>query len=408
MRYLYFLQQFFERLPAPAFIKDNKGRYMWINKELENVLQLSEEKLVGKFESEILNDEGIEEIDKKVMRTRRNVTHERVINGRHYSIHRMPIRLGTGAYGVAGIMFDTTEKVLEQTLYKLQSFVEKIIIESLSTSEADPTKFVIEISRKFYGEYPQIAVTLMKDDEYLAGNDNPKIIEKARAVNEIKTFVLEKKTYQVIPIENYKFVIHVPDQYLSIAKALSAFLSSHVLAAIRFLQAQKVYKDMVNSFESLIKLIALWEKNTSLEEYLQAMLVELVKLIPETEKGSIWLLDGEIYKCVAVHNYDDEVKNTTFKASEDTYGPVIGENRVIELTEAYKLNLESPQKDLWEKAGVTTPNFIPLVGSVKIGEKRLVIISLDNFKGKNFSETSKKILQILVDMLSVFLKNKFS
>jgi len=35
MRYLYFLQQFFERLPAPAFIKDNKGRYLWINKEFE-------------------------------------------------------------------------------------------------------------------------------------------------------------------------------------------------------------------------------------------------------------------------------------------------------------------------------------------------------------------------------------
>lgn len=408
MRYLYFLQQFFERLPAPAFIKDNKGRYMWINKELKNILQLSEESLVGKFESEILNDKEIDDIDKKVMKTRRNVTHEKVINGRYYSIHRMPIRLGTGAYGVSGVMFDITEKMLEQTLYKLQSFVEKIIIESLSTSEADPTKFVIEISRKFYEEYPQIAVTLMKDNEYLVGNNNPKIIEKVRAIDEIKTFVLEKKTYQVIPVESYKFIIHVPDEYLSIAKALSTFLSSHVLAAIRFLQTQKVYKDMVNSFESLIKLIDLWEKNTSLEEYLQAMLAELVKLIPETEKGSIWLLDGDIYKCVAVHNYDDYVKNTTFKTEEDMYGPVIGENRVIELTEAYKLNLESSQKDLWEKAGVTTPNFIPLVGSVKIGEKRLIIISLDNFKGKSFSETSKKILQILVNMLSVFLKNKFS
>ncbi|MEN3043141.1 MAG: PAS domain-containing protein [Fervidobacterium sp.] len=408
MRYLYFLQQFFERLPAPAFIKDNKGRYIWINKELENLLQLTEEKLVGKFESEILGDEQIDEIDKKVMKTRRNLTHEKVINGRHFSIQRMPIRLGTGSYGVAGIMFDITEKILEQTLYKLQSFVEQIIIESLSASEGDVTKFVIELSKRFHAEYPDIAVMLLKDNHYIIGNDNPKIVEKAKSINEIKMFTLEKKTYQVIPVENYKFIVHIPEQYISIGKALSTFLSSHVLASIRFLQAQKIYKDMFNSFESLIKLIGLWEQNVTLESFLQTMLSELVKLVPEAQKASIWLLDGDTYKCVAVHNYSEEVKNTTIKSSEDNYGPLIGENRVMELKEAYKTNLKSPQKELWEKAGVTDPNFVPLVGSVKIGEKRLVIISLDNFEAKSFSEVSKKILQILVDMFSVFLKSKYS
>ncbi|MFN4224661.1 MAG: histidine kinase, partial [Fervidobacterium nodosum] len=115
-------------------------------------------------------------------------------------------------------------------------------------------------------------------------------------------------------------------------------------------------------------------------------------------------LDGDIYKCVAVYNYDDEIKNTVFRADEDNYGPAIGENKVVELDEAYKLNLESPQRDLWIKAGVTEPNFIPLVGSVKIGDKRLVIISLDNFEGKRFSEASKKLLQVFVEILSAFLR----
>ncbi|MFN6991355.1 MAG: hypothetical protein ACK4MM_01395 [Fervidobacterium sp.] len=247
---------------------------------------------------------------------------------------------------------------------------------------------------------------MLKYNEYLIGDDTPKILEKAKHINELKNFVHEGKNYQVIPIENYKFIVHVPQQYLSIAKALSSFLSYHVLAAMRFLQAQKSYKDMVMSFESMIKLIGLWEQNPTLEEYLHALLFELVKLIPEAQKGSVWLLEGDNYKCVAVYNYDEEVKNTTFKASEDNYGPVIGENRVVELIEAYKLNLESPHSELWKRKGVTDPNFIPLVGSVKIGEKRLVIISIDNFEGKRFSETSKKILQILVDLLSIFLKNR--
>ncbi|MGC8955921.1 MAG: PAS domain-containing protein [Fervidobacterium sp.] len=406
MRYLYFLQQFFERLPTPSFIKDNKGRYMWVNKELENILQLSEEKLIGKFESEILNDEEVDEIDKKVMRTRKNYTHEKIINGRHYSIHRMPIRLGTGSYGVAGVMFDITERILEQTLYKLQSFVENSIIESLELSEGDPTKFAVELGKKFYTEYPHIAVLLLKDNEYVIGRSDQKLIEKVKGVDEIKGFMLEKENYMVVPIANYKYVIHVPQQYASIAKALASFLSSHVLAALRFLEAQKVYKDMVSNFESLIRLIGLWEKTNSLEEYLQKMLDELVKIVPETQKASIWLLDGDIYKCVAVYNYDTEVKELVLKAAEDNYGPAIGENKVIELSEAYRLNAESLYRDVWEKSGVTSPNFLPLIGSVKIGEKRLVIISLDNFEGKTFSESSKKILQVLVELLSVFLKGK--
>ncbi|HOJ94099.1 MAG TPA: PAS domain-containing protein [Fervidobacterium nodosum] len=404
MRYLYFLQQFFERLPAPAFIKDNRFRFIWINKELENVLQLPEGKLIGKLESEILGDEEINNIDRKVMRTRRNQIHEKVINGRYFSIHRMPIRLGDGSYGVAGVMFDMTEKVLEQSLYKLQSFVEKIIIEALSNSEGDPTKFAVELGMKFHAEYPEIAYALLKDNDYVAGKQDEKVLEKARSLDELKSFTIDKKHYIVIPVENYKFIVHIPEEYINISKAISSFLCSQALAAIRFLQTQKIYKEMVTSFESLSKLISLWEKSKSLEEYLQLMLNELVKLVPEAQKASIWMLDGDIYKCVAVYNYDDEIKNTVFRADEDNYGPAIGENKVVELDEAYKLNLESPQRDLWIKAGVTEPNFIPLVGSVKIGDKRLVIISLDNFEGKRFSEASKKLLQVFVEILSAFLR----
>jgi len=65
MRYLYFLQQFFDRLPAPAFIKDNKGRYIWVNKELENAVGLTEERIIGKFEAVILNDRIYRGLDKK-------------------------------------------------------------------------------------------------------------------------------------------------------------------------------------------------------------------------------------------------------------------------------------------------------------------------------------------------------
>ncbi|HOH54054.1 MAG TPA: PAS domain-containing protein, partial [Fervidobacterium sp.] len=167
MRYLYFLQQFFDRLPAPAFIKDNKGRYIWVNKELENAIGLTEEKIIGKFEAVILNDESIEDVDRKVMRTRKNQVHEEVINGRYYTIHRMPIRLGTGSYGVAGIMYDMTEKLLEQTIYQMQSFVEKVIIESLSEQNVDPLELMKSIVKKFDEQYPKITVTLLKDNSYV-------------------------------------------------------------------------------------------------------------------------------------------------------------------------------------------------------------------------------------------------
>uniref|UniRef100_A0A7V4KB99 PAS domain S-box protein n=1 Tax=Fervidobacterium pennivorans TaxID=93466 RepID=A0A7V4KB99_FERPE len=406
MRYLYFLQQFFERLPAPAFIKDNKGRYLWINKELENVLGLPEEKIVGKRESEIFGIEEIEEIDRKVKRTRRNHSHEIVYNGRHYNIQRMPIRLGDGNYGVAGVMFDITQKVLEQSLYKLLSFVEEKIMEALGEADGDIVTFVTSFSRKFHAQYPHVAVVLLMDNEYLIGTKDDKIIEKAKEIDEVKTFVHDKKTYQVIPIDRFKFVVHVPEHYTSMARALAGFLGSYVLAALKVLENQKVYKDVIEKLNSITKIIELWNKTQTLEEYLALMLGELVKVIPETQKASVWLLENDEYKCVAVYNYSDEVKKLVIKASEDSYGPHIGENKVVELLDAYKLNKESKYKDIWEKAGVTSPNFIPLIGSVKLGDKKVVIISLDNFEGARFSETSKKVLQIFVELLSIFLSSK--
>ena len=406
MRYLYFLQQFFDRLPAPAFIKDNKGRYIWVNKELENAVGLTEERIIGKFEAVILNDESIEDLDRKVMRTRKNQVHEEVINGRYYTIHRMPIRLGTGSYGVAGIMYDMTEKLLEQTIYQMQSFVEKLIIELLSEQDVDTVEFMKNIVKKFNEQYPKITVTLLKDNSYVAGREDRKLSERAATIDEIKTMIHDRRTYQVVPVENYKFIIYVPEEYTSISKALSTYLSSQVLAAIKIIENRRAYKEFGNKLETIIKMVQLWESSSSLDSYLQSVLDELVKIIPETQKASIWLLDGNDYRNVAVYNYGDEVKNVIIKTSEDNYGKSIGENKVAELTEVYKLNKESPHKDIWELAGVTDPNFSPLVGSVKIGDKKLVIISLDNFEGKHFSEESKKILNLLVDLLSTFLTNK--
>lgn len=406
MRYLYFLQQFFDRLPAPAFIKDNKGRYIWVNKELENAIGLTEEKIIGKFEAVILNDESIEDVDRKVMRTRKNQVHEEVINGRYYTIHRMPIRLGTGSYGVAGIMYDMTEKLLEQTIYQMQSFVEKVIIESLSEQNVDPLELMKSIVKKFDEQYPKIAVTLLKDNSYVAGREDRKLSERAATIDEIKTMIHDRRTYQVVPVENYKFIIYVPEEYTSISKALSTFLSSQVLGAIKIIESQQAYKEFSNKLETIIKMVQLWESSSSLDSYLQSVLDELVKIIPEAQKASIWVLDGDDYRNVAIYNYGDEVKNVVIKTSEDNYGKSIGENKVAELSEVYKLNKESPHKDIWELAGVTDPNFVPLVGSVRIGDKKLVIISLDDFEGKHFSEESKKILNLLVDLLSTFLTNK--
>ena len=406
MRYLYFLQQFFDRLPAPAFIKDNKGRYIWVNKELENAVGLTEERIIGKFEAVILNDESIEDLDRKVMRTRKNQVHQEMINGRYYTIHRMPIRLGTGSYGVAGIMYDMTEKVLEQTIYQMQSFVEKLIIELLSEQDVDTVEFMKNIVKKFNEKYPKITVTLLKDNSYVAGREDRKLSERAATIDEIKTMIHDRRTYQVVPVENYKFIIYVPEEYTSISKALSTYLSSQVLAAIKIIENRRAYKEFGNKLETIIKMVQLWESSSSLDSYLQSVLDELVKIIPETQKASIWLLDGNDYRNVAVYNYGDEVKNVIIKTSEDNYGKSIGENKVAELTEVYKLNKESPHKDIWELAGVTDPNFSPLVGSVKIGDKKLIIISLDNFEGKHFSEESKKILNLLVDLLSTFLTNK--
>ncbi len=404
MRHIYFLQQFFERLPAPAFLKDNKFRFMWINKEAEKFFERKESEVVGKTEQSIIGDSEVEEIEKKVVKTKKSVEYEKTYNGKHYHIVRIPIRLGDGTYGVSGIAFDVTERVIEEKLLKLSNFVERIIIETLAEVPEDIIEFAKSFSRKFHSEYPDIAKTLLYKNEYLLGINDEKLLKKAQEIDSEKSFNLDRETFYVVPISDFKFVVHIPEEYRGIVKPITAFLKSHVSSALTVLESQNSKKKFIENIEKVVDIVSSWSEKKNIDLLMKKALDIIVSAIPECQKASLWILENNVYKCVTLYNYPSDFQDFTMPVEADNYTQFVKENPVVELENPWEYNRKSKYRDLWEKFGVCDENFRCLIGGFKVNERILGLIAVDNFEGKKFSFESKKLLENYVKLLTIFLK----
>ncbi len=404
MRHIYFLQQFFEKLPAPAFLKDNKFRFMWINKEAEKFFEKKEIEVVGKTEKNITGDPEVEEIEKKVLKTKKSIVYEKSYNGKYYHIVRIPIRLGDGTYGVAGIFFDITERVIEEKLLKLSNFVERIIIETLGEAHEDVKEFVISFSRKFHTEYPDIARMLLYKNEYLLGDSDEKLVKKAQEGDSERSFMYDRETFYVVPIGDFKFVINIPDEYKGLVKPIVAFLKSQVSSVLTILQAQSSKKQLLDNIEKIVDIVSSWSEKENIDLVMKKALNSIVSAIPECQKASLWLMENDNYRCVAVYNYPSDFENFTMPVEADNHTQFIKESPVAEPEKPWEYNRKSKYRDLWEKFGVCDENFRCLIGGFKVKDRILGLISVDNFEGKSFSLESKKLLENYVKLLTIFLK----
>ncbi|HOO73986.1 MAG TPA: histidine kinase dimerization/phospho-acceptor domain-containing protein, partial [Tepiditoga sp.] len=164
----------------------------------------------------------------------------------------------------------------------------------------------------------------------------------------------------------------------------------------------------IMGFEAMSELLPDINGEESEKEFLQKILNVAVKSIPEAECGSIWKIDGTIYKAVSGVNYEEgtllkmeipynhsyisqfndfdilETSNITkFKGSEEKLG---------------KINSELHQKE---------ENMITLITPLKVQNRVVGHIYLDNYKLKSFSESSKKLLNVFKNFSSTFLTLKY-
>lgn len=167
-------------------------------------------------------------------------------------------------------------------------------------------------------------------------------------------------------------------------------------------------KDILSNFELMAELSSKFTGEENEKEFMKKLLSVAVESIPEAEAGTIWLIDNTLYKAVAGYNYDEEILENLISPLEDSYiYKYINLLDIIEI-DSFK-EFKSPSrffKDNVQVLHAKHETMITLACPLKVSEKVVGHIYIDNFKLKKFSETAKKSLKIFGSFASTFLTLK--
>ena len=153
----------------------------------------------------------------------------------------------------------------------------------------------------------------------------------------------------------------------------------------------------------------------SKEAFLAKVLYSAFELIPEAEKGSIYVEDHGLYKPICAKGYSMELLNHIHFTKEDLFiGFECTEFSEIQSYQNYIARRDDRQftsdnLDIFKQLG-TYENFTTLYAPLLYDHTLIGLISLERFKNEPFSKTSQEILRFYAQSISNYytLKVKFN
>lgn len=163
-------------------------------------------------------------------------------------------------------------------------------------------------------------------------------------------------------------------------------------------------KTYIESFEEMSQLFQALSGEENEKVFMDKLLNIAIKSIPESECGSIWKIEGTLYRPVAGYCYDDEILNKMEIPFEDSY---IYQHLDEEIHEANDIsNFNKNVADFYKVSQMLhkkNNKLVTLIVPLKIKNKLAGHIYIDNFKVNSFSETSKRILKTFSNFASTFM-----
>ena len=104
---------FIDSTSDAVFLKDDRLRYIIVNRLLRNFFQKEEGEIIGKRDSELRSKETAEKArkaDLKSLNSSSIVVSEEIVNSRVYEIRRFPVKLEESRIGVGGFVRDITKR----------------------------------------------------------------------------------------------------------------------------------------------------------------------------------------------------------------------------------------------------------------------------------------------------------
>ncbi len=148
-----------------------------------------------------------------------------------------------------------------------------------------------------------------------------------------------------------------------------------------------------------------------IQDFFKLVFDSIFALIPEAQKGSFYLLEGDNFNVICSKGYDIGILNRLKFSTADMF--VGFDSSLDETIDAYSFVTEQRDDSKFSKETIETfkllgtyENFESLYAPIKYDEKKIGLICLDNFSKLSFSCNSKLILKIYAQMISNFYTRK--
>ncbi|KUK83572.1 MAG: Histidine kinase [Petrotoga mobilis] len=162
----------------------------------------------------------------------------------------------------------------------------------------------------------------------------------------------------------------------------------------------ETFQEMVDLFQGIN-----WDESE--KDFLTKLLKIAIKIIPEAEYGSIWLIKGALYEATVGIGYDEDLIKEMVVPFNESYVSNHMDKDLIEVQNI--LNYNSPETDLYKiskKLHKETNQMVTLISALKNKDNVIGHIYIDSYHVDSFDDNSKKMLRMFSNLASIFLTLK--
>lgn len=166
-------EHFMNNSPARAYIKDASGRYIYVNKVIEQLLNWQQKDWYGKTDFELVGQQTAQQFrqhDLSVLNTEQAIEVEEEITidneKRYLTSFKFPFKDASGQQFLAGMSFDVTEQKWNHSLLSLQTQVLTMIATGTELSQTIET--LLRLSEQLCEETTCAVLLLNRDRTHLA------------------------------------------------------------------------------------------------------------------------------------------------------------------------------------------------------------------------------------------------
>ena len=174
------------------------------------------------------------------------------------------------------------------------------------------------------------------------------------------------------------------------------------------MQREINYDFYIENLQEMAQLFQQINWDESEKDFLDKLLKIAIKIIPEAECGSIWLIKGALYKAIVGEGYDQELLSKMEVPLSEAFVNKYMKSDILEVKNIMDYN--TPETELHKISRTmhkNNKNMVTLIATLKYGDNVVGHIYIDSFHVNSFDEGSKKMLEMFSNLASTFLTLKF-